>query len=232
MRSIAHDRNSGAQRARNSGIQAARGSWIAFLDSDDTWLPTSLDVRLSMALTSQVAVVHSGGDMRTEDGNVTRYQIPGIAGRVYRTLLAREGPLFPTLLVAKEAIEKIGGLDERIVAFQEWDTALSLAEHYDFAYVPESTFVWDCRREDAMSRNYLRAGIGYEQVFHKRFIDVLRFAGPRALATHYRMAAAWYEKAGAWRSNRRCHLLSRCWSCVDVRAVFQKGRRVLRPQQF
>jgi hypothetical protein len=42
-----------APNARNQGARAAAGRWTAFLDDDDEWLPTKLDVQLKLAATAQ-----------------------------------------------------------------------------------------------------------------------------------------------------------------------------------
>ena len=70
--------------------------------------------------------------------------------------MQKPGPTFPSLLVSKEALVRIGYLDETIVAYQEWDTAIRLARYYEFAFVPEPTFVYDCRQSDTISKDSLR----------------------------------------------------------------------------
>ena len=39
-------KNSGAAYCRNKALKAARGRWIAFLDSDDLWLPEKLEKQI------------------------------------------------------------------------------------------------------------------------------------------------------------------------------------------
>lgn len=49
------ERNSGAAVARNKAIEAANGRWLAFLDSDDLWLPEKLEKQLSFMVGNDIA---------------------------------------------------------------------------------------------------------------------------------------------------------------------------------
>ncbi len=58
VRLIRLDRNRGPSAARNAGIAAASGRWIAFLDSDDRWMPGKLERQLAFAEADQAASPH------------------------------------------------------------------------------------------------------------------------------------------------------------------------------
>lgn len=50
---ICNDKNSGAAITRNNALRVAQGRWIAFLDSDDLWMPAKLE--------QQIAFMESNG---------------------------------------------------------------------------------------------------------------------------------------------------------------------------
>jgi teichuronic acid biosynthesis glycosyltransferase TuaG len=52
-------KNSGPAVARNKAIAAATGRFIAFIDSDDLWLPEKLDKQLQFMLSKKAAVTHT-----------------------------------------------------------------------------------------------------------------------------------------------------------------------------
>lgn len=47
IRYLKNEQNSGAAISRNRALREARGKWIAFLDSDDLWLPEKLEKQVS-----------------------------------------------------------------------------------------------------------------------------------------------------------------------------------------
>jgi len=227
IRLVRHATRRGAQAARNTGIHASRGGWIAFLDSDDELLPLSIESRLRRGLQERRAVVHSACHVRYEDGVVKPYRVPRLCGRIYSNLLRHEGPVFPALLVTRAALERIGYLDERIIAFQEWDTAIRLARHFEFAFEEEPTFIYNCDGADAMSKDLLRNGRAYEQVVGKHLLAMVRHGGPAAMAQHCRKAERWYRLADAAGPAGRCRMTARLWSCFDPSAVWGKMRALL-----
>jgi glycosyltransferase involved in cell wall biosynthesis len=192
---VTHSVNQGAQTARNTGIRNSHGSWIAFLDSDDYWIPESIDLRLALAKQENVSVVHS--DCLVSSGNETKEMgVRPLAGDVWRDLLDAPSPLFPALLVRKTSLEAISLLDERIVAFQEWDTSIRLAAHYSFGFLNKPTFIYDCRGEDTISKDVLRNADGYGQVVKKHRRDILHLLGRPSLIKHYKKLVNYYRIAG------------------------------------
>lgn len=221
LRFIKHEKNRGAQAARNTGIRFARGTWIAFFDSDDVMLEKSLESRLRLAQRGGFDVVHSECLVLLPGGKKRAFGVPALAGNVYRDLLKSPGPVFPSLLVKKEALEKVGYLDDNIKAFQEWDTVIRLARFYSFGFVADPTFVYDCRREDTISKDLLRDAQGYEQVFRKHIGAMVRHCGIACLATHYKNLAVKYAAAGVGGLARKYR-----WQCAFLELPVRVRRRL------
>ena len=195
VRLVRSTSNSGAQAARNRGIAVARGRWVAFLDSDDELLPRSIEVRLQAAQSDRTEVAHSECLVLGSDGAKMRFNTPPVRGNALHRLLAGPGPTFPSLMVTRHALDAVGGLDESIHAFQEWETAIRLATVARFTFVSEPTFVWNQTGSDTISADFARGARGYEQVVRKHLRRILRECGPAVVSAHLLESARWYGLA-------------------------------------
>ncbi|MDY5684126.1 MAG: glycosyltransferase family 2 protein [Treponema sp.] len=61
-------KNSGAAVSRNVAIEKSKGQYVAFLDSDDIWLPQKLEVQLK-SFQNDVAIVYSFYEKIDSEGN-------------------------------------------------------------------------------------------------------------------------------------------------------------------
>lgn len=189
--------NRGAQAVRNHGIRAACGEWIALLDSDDEWLPNHLETSLLLAETDQVNVVYGNGFVK--DGINKKLLNCGRSARkafLYPNILYNAGPMFQSMLVRKSCFEKIGFLDENIIAHQEWDTAIRLFRDNEVSYVDEPVFIWHVHQAENISGNVKNGARGVEQIIEKHKDEILKVLGSDALAKHYNQLAYRYYRIG------------------------------------
>jgi glycosyltransferase involved in cell wall biosynthesis len=211
VRIFRFETNQGAQAARNAGARVARGKWLSFLDSDDELLPRSLEMRLGTAAIENVEVVHSDCYILRSDMRQELYNPPVLRGQVYSELLSQPGTVFPSMLMSANSFSQIGGLDETIVAYQEWDTAIRLAKSFRFGYVNAPTFVYNCRGTDRISNDERRAAQGYKQVVKKHLLPIMFKLGPRAISRHYCAIARHYSLAGEVKLARISRLSAFLW---------------------
>ncbi|MHA7820568.1 MAG: glycosyltransferase family 2 protein [Erythrobacter sp.] len=94
------ERNGGPAMARNHALEMASGRWVAFLDSDDQWLPHKLERQLAFHRAHEEAVLSFTGFRRiSDDGAVTGSYIAVPPRLTYRQLLGNTAIATSTVLV-------------------------------------------------------------------------------------------------------------------------------------
>lgn len=75
---ICNDKNSGAAITRNNALKIASGRWIAFLDSDDLWLPEKLEKQIAFMKANEYAFTYHEYSEISEDGEDLGVTVSGI----------------------------------------------------------------------------------------------------------------------------------------------------------
>lgn len=158
--------NAGPAAARNRGIRESQGELIAFLDSDDIWLPTKTErqVNLLQRAGEKVTSCLSNILMQWKSGDRSSFEIAllepsteeGIWLNVDEVLATRSVLFNQGIMIRRQVIEKIGGFDESIRYLEDYEFPLRLSLEGPWAFINTPLVVWRESMTNSVYKNSVR----------------------------------------------------------------------------
>jgi glycosyltransferase involved in cell wall biosynthesis len=146
--------NRGVSAARNRGIDAAAGRLIAFLDSDDLWLPGKLSTQVDFFHAHPKAVINQTEEIWIRNGvrvnPKTRHHKFG--GMIFERSLAL-CLISPSAVMMRHSLfDEVGRFDEDLPACEDYDLWLRISWRYPVHLIETPLIIKRGGHEDQLSR--------------------------------------------------------------------------------
>lgn len=128
--------NEGASSARNYGMKKATGEFIAFLDSDDLWLPQKIEKQMEV-FNKIPSVVFLGAGYTEGVFRIGTKKISGLYKANIKDICIKNFPVTPTVVFRREALNKVGYFDEKQKYGEDINYYQKFAIEYNYYYLPE-----------------------------------------------------------------------------------------------
>lgn len=181
--------NAGVSAARNRGIQFARAPLVAFLDSDDLWLPAKLQVQHKYMRENPEIHICQTEEIWWRNGRRVNpkkhHRKP--SGDIFKPSLDLCLVSPSAVMVRGSLLEKLGYFDEELPAAEDYDLWLRVSVEYPVVLLP--------------SQLVIKRGGHSDQLSARGGLDRYRIRALEKLLKSGRLSAKQYE--WTWRVLRR-----------------------------
>jgi glycosyltransferase involved in cell wall biosynthesis len=153
---IEHPTNKGVSAARNTGIAQSNSPFIAFLDSDDYWLPEKLSVQIQFFEENPRAIACQTEEIWIRNGrpaNPKKIHLKP-SGDIFEPSLKRCLVSPSAVMFKRSLIEEIGLFDETLPACEDYDLWLRIACRYPIYLLKEHLVVKEGGHPDQLSGRF------------------------------------------------------------------------------
>jgi len=199
--------------ARNYAAQKTKCEWLAFLDSDDRWLPEKLEVQLGALKKSGLAFSSTDAFLVNEAGKrvakLSERNKP-FSGHVFFKLVKSNFICSPCVMIHKNVFWQKGGFDPRMVSAEDYHLWLRVAYTHPLLYISLPLVEYCDHSQRRMQRRQVEVTDwtirAIEDVIYSFELDPQRFEFRRRLGELNYYAAIWHLAKSQFYLARR-HLL-------------------------
>jgi glycosyltransferase involved in cell wall biosynthesis len=134
-----YQNNLGVSAARNLGMQHASREWIAFLDSDDEWLPDKLESQIKALQTKPEYKICYTGENWIRNGRPIQQKKhhQQYSGWIFKASLQQCFIGASTVIIHRDVFTKIGEFDTELPACEDYDLWLRISAEYPILHLDE-----------------------------------------------------------------------------------------------
>ncbi|MGV8074373.1 MAG: glycosyltransferase [Syntrophobacteraceae bacterium] len=143
----------GVSSARNCGIRIAGGEWLAFLDSDDLWLPRKLSIQMEYLLENPEIKICQTDEVWIRNGrrlnHKKHHEKP--EGNCFTELLERCLVSPSAVVIHRDLFDEVGLFDETLPVCEDYDLWLRIGCRFPIGLVRKPLIVKRGGRPDQLS---------------------------------------------------------------------------------
>ncbi len=148
--------NLGVSAARNAGIAATSGEWLAFLDSDDEWMPKKLQCQMeALSAEPEMMLCHTD-EIWIRNGKrvnpMKKHDKHG--GWIFDKCLPLCCVSPSSVIIHRSVFDEVGLFDESLPACEDYDLWLRVTARYPVLYLNEKLIVKYGGHNDQLSQKY------------------------------------------------------------------------------